>query len=47
MASIGVYPGKEAELLCPENGAQCLLKLHGSTLSLDKDTSKNIIVTSV
>ncbi len=47
MASIGVYPGKEAELLCPENGAQCLLKLHGATLSLDKDTSKNIIVTSV
>jgi Fe2+ transport system protein FeoA len=47
MASIGVYPGNEAELLCPENGSQCLLKLQGATLSLDSNTSKNILVTSV
>jgi len=47
MASLGVYPGEEFELLCPENGSQCLLKLQGSTLSLDSNTTKNIMVTKV
>jgi len=47
MASLGVYPGEEAELLCPENGAQCLLKLQGTTLSLDSHTTKNILVTEI
>ncbi len=44
MASLGVLPGEEAELICPQNNAQCLLKVHGGTLSLDQDTSNNIIV---
>lgn len=47
MASLGVYPGEEAELLCPENGSQCLLKLQGATLSLDSDTTRNILVTEI
>lgn len=47
MASLGVYPGEEAELLCPENGSQCLLKLQGATLSLDSNTTKNILVTEI
>jgi Fe2+ transport system protein FeoA len=47
MASLGVYPGEEAELLCPENGSQCLLKLQGATLSLDSNTTKNILVTEL
>ena len=47
MASLGVLPGQEAELLCPQKGAQCLLKIHGGTLSLDKITSDNIIVQSL
>ncbi len=47
MASLGVLPGQEAELLCPQKGSQCLLKIHGGTLSLDKVTSNNIIVQSV
>lgn len=47
MASLGVIPGKEAELLCPQNGSQCLLKIHGGTLSLDQLTSSNIIVQSI
>jgi len=47
MASLGVYPGEEVELLCPENGSQCLLKLQGTTLSLDSNTTKNIMVTKV
>ncbi len=45
MASLGVYPGEEVELICPENGSQCLLKLQGATLSLDSNTTKNILVT--
>ena len=47
MASLGVLPGQEAELICPQNNSQCLLKIHGGTLSLDKLTSNNIIVQSV
>lgn len=47
MASLGVYPGEEAELLCPENGSQCLLKLQGTTLSLDSSTTKNILITEI
>ncbi len=47
MASLGVLPGEEAELICPRKGAQCLLKVHGGTLSLDQDMSSNIIVQSV
>jgi len=45
MASLGVYPGEEIELLCPQNGSQCLLKLQGGTLVLDSNTSRNILVT--
>ena len=47
MASLGVIPGEEAELLCPQKGSQCLLKIHGGTLSLDQLTSSNIIVQSI
>jgi ferrous iron transport protein A len=47
MASLGVLPGEEAELICPQSGSQCLLKIHGGTLSLDQSTSNNIIVRSV
>ena len=47
MASLGVYPGEEVELLCPENGSQCLLKLQGATLSLDSNTTRNIMVSEV
>ncbi len=47
MASLGVIPGKEAELICPKSGSRCILKIHGGTLSLDQTTSSNIIVQSV
>ena len=43
MAGFGVLPGTEAELICT-NGSQCVLKIHNSTLSLDKTTSDNIII---
>lgn len=47
MASMGVYPGIEAELICPENGSQCILKIQGSTLSLDRSVSQNILVSAL
>ena len=47
MASLGVRPGEEAELICPRKGSQCILKIHGGTLSLDQSISRNIIVQSV
>ncbi len=47
MASMGVYPGIEAELICTENGSQCILKVGGGTLSLDMSISDNILVSAI
>jgi ferrous iron transport protein A len=47
MASMGLYPGVEADVICAETGSQCLLKINGGTISLDSDVSDNIFVTSL
>ncbi len=47
MASMGVYPGVEADIVCAENGDRCILKVHGGTISLDADISANIFVTQL
>jgi Fe2+ transport system protein FeoA len=47
MASLGVLPGSELELLCPSRGRgrrQCMVKVNGGTLSLDELTAENIFV---
>ncbi|HBT96577.1 MAG TPA: hypothetical protein DEB25_02505 [Desulfobulbaceae bacterium] len=46
MAAMGLYPGSEAELIHPVCGGQCLLKIEGGTLCLDKSASEGILVTS-
>ncbi len=45
MASMGLYPGVEADVICPERGSRCLLKVNGGTISLDPEVSQNILVT--
>lgn len=45
LASLGLYPGNEIELICPAEGSQCIIKVHGGTLSMDLDTTENILVT--
>lgn len=47
MASMGLYPGVEADIICSENGSQCVLKVNGGTISLDSDVSDNILVASL
>jgi ferrous iron transport protein A len=47
MAALGFSPGKEIELLCRQNDAQCLLKIQGGTISLDNTASNNILVQSI
>ncbi|MEE4136758.1 MAG: FeoA family protein [Desulforhopalus sp.] len=47
MASMGLYPGVEAEVICPENGNRCILKVNGGTISLDAEISGNILVTNL
>jgi len=47
MASMGVYPGVEADIICAEHGHRCLLKVHGGTISLDPDMSENILVSTI
>ena len=44
MGSLGIYPGAQAELICPHDGNQCILQLHGSRLCIDRSTSDSIIV---
>ncbi|MBW1635975.1 MAG: ferrous iron transport protein A [Deltaproteobacteria bacterium] len=47
MASMGLYPGVEADIICAENNSQCLVKVNGGTISLDPATSENILVTNL
>jgi len=47
MASMGLYPGVIADIICAEEGSQCILKVHGGTISLDAAVSENILVTSL
>lgn len=44
MANLGVLPGCEMELLCPNQGRQCLIKINGGTISLDEPSAQNIFV---
>jgi ferrous iron transport protein A len=44
MADLGLYPGTEAELICQENGSQCILKVNGGTICLDQSITENILV---
>ena len=46
MASLGIYPGAEMELVCTGCGAPCLIRIHGGTLSLGAGVSQKILVTS-
>ncbi len=47
MASMGLYPGVIADVICADEGSQCILKVHGGTISLDSSVSENILVTSL
>ena len=44
MASLGLYPGNEIELLSVSHGDSCLIKVHGGTVSIDHKTMENILV---
>ena len=47
MASLGLYPGVEADIICSQNGDQCVVKVNGGTISLDSNISDNIYVTDL
>ncbi|WP_170920256.1 FeoA family protein [Desulfacinum hydrothermale] len=44
MAALGIYPGAELELVCAGCDCPCLVKVHGSTLSLGAGISRKILV---
>ena len=44
MANLGFLPGREVELLCKPGADQCMVKINGSTISLDADTAAAILV---
>lgn len=47
MASLGLYPGVEADVVCAQRGSQCVVKVNGGTISLDSSISDNIYVTEI
>ena len=44
MAQLGVLPGSEIELICPIQSENCMVKIKGSTISLDQLSAENILV---
>ena len=44
MAALGIYPGVELELLCSGYRGPCLIRIHGSTVSLGAGVSRKIVV---
>jgi Fe2+ transport system protein FeoA len=45
MAQLGVLPGSTIELICPNQSQSCMVKVKGSTVSLDQMSAENILVT--
>ena len=45
MAQLGVLPGSELELICPGRNKQCMVKVKGSTVTLDELLADHIMVT--
>ena len=45
MAQLGVLPGSVIELICPIQSQNCMVKVKGSTVSLDQLSAENILVT--
>jgi Fe2+ transport system protein FeoA len=44
MAQLGVLPGSEMELICPGR-SKCMIRVKGSTVTLDELQAKHILVT--
>jgi len=45
MAQMGVLPGTEIEVVCPLHAQNCMVRIKGSTVSLDQLSADNILVT--
>ena len=45
LASLGLYPGNEIELISAAEGECGIIKVHGGTVSIDRDTMDKIMVT--
>ena len=45
MAQLGVLPGSTIELICSTQSQNCMVKVKGSTVSLDLLSAENILVT--
>lgn len=46
MASMGIYPGVEMEVVCGGCNCPCIVRVNGGTLSLGAGVSRKIMVTS-
>lgn len=44
MAQLGFLPGSELELVCPGQSKPCMVRVKGSTVTLDEMQAENIFV---
>ncbi|MCK5681408.1 ferrous iron transport protein A [bacterium] len=44
LASLGIFPGQEVELVCAADSSRCLVRLNGSTVSLGDGAAEKILV---
>ncbi len=44
LASMGIFPGQEVELVCAADNTRCLVRLNGSTVSLGDGAAEKILV---
>lgn len=47
MAQLGVLPGSVMEMICQPRSQSCLVRVKGSTVSLDQLSAERILVTPV
>ena len=45
MAQLGFLPGSEIEIVCPGQNKPCMVRVKGSTITLDELQAENILVT--
>ena len=44
LASLGIFPGQQVELVCAADKARCLIRINGATVSLGDGAAEKILV---
>jgi ferrous iron transport protein A len=44
LASLGIFPGQQVELVCAADNTRCLVRINGATVSLGDGAAEKILV---